>query len=290
MMDFNAQISALRAAAKALLEEGRAGVVIGLGENEATGVPSPVLIRKAEDADKLVWNENCYTNLAVYLSRTSGVRAIAAKACDVRSIINLLAEHQIKREEVVIIGMECSGMMMDGKKAPGCDKCPASAPTLCDIVIAADGGETFVNEEMAPCGERVTDWLENSSVEERRERFIKEIDKCMLCFTCRQACPACYCTTCFIDRKADPWRQIDADRSTKIAFHLTRAMHLAGRCTDCNACEKACPSGVDLHYLYRGIIEFVKDNYDFDIGVDPNGRPVMNTFSADDTETGFLGR
>ena len=88
----------------------------------------------------------------------------------------------------------------------------------------------------------------------RKERFLKEIDKCILCFTCRQPAPRAT-AACFIDRKADPWRQIDADRATKIAFHLTRAMHLAGRCTDCCACEKVCASSKSA-YLYRGIIEF----------------------------------
>lgn len=289
-MDYAAQTAALRATAKSLLQEGKVDLVIGLSENEAVGSPSPVIIRKPEEADELIWNENCFTNLAVYLLRTKGVRAIAAKPCDVRSIVNLLAENQLKREEVFIIGMECQEMKKDGEKAPGCDKCPSSVPNLCDLAIAADGSENFVGTEMSPCTERVTDWMEAASVEERRDRFLKEIDKCILCFTCRQACPACYCTTCFIDRKSDPWRQIDADRSTKIAFHLTRAMHLAGRCSDCSACEKVCASGVDLRYLYRGIIEFVKDTYDFTTGVDPEARPVMNNFTADDSETGFLGR
>ncbi|NLT39759.1 MAG: hypothetical protein GXX89_04765 [Clostridiales bacterium] len=289
-MDYTAQTNALRAAADKLLSEGTVDCVIGLTPNEAVGFPTPIVIRNPEDAGKLVWDENCFTNIAVYLLRTTGRRAIAAKACDVRSIINLLAENQLKRDEIYIIGMQCPGMIKDGEPAPGCDQCPSSVPGISDLTIGSDGSDTYQDEKMEPHGENVTEWMENSTDAEKKERFLKEIDKCILCFTCRQACPACYCTACFIDRKADPWRQIDADRATKIAFHLTRAMHLAGRCTDCCACEKVCASGVNLRYLYRGIIEFVSDTYGFTTGVDPDARPVMNSFTSEDSETGFLGR
>ncbi|GHU67338.1 hypothetical protein AGMMS49983_18350 [Clostridia bacterium] len=220
---------------------------------------------------------------------TSGKAAIAAKPCDVRSIINLLAENQIQREDVTIIGMECAEMRKGGVIAPGCGHCPSSVPNLYDIAIGLDGSANFADETMPLNGENVTAWAISSTVDERGQRFLNEIDKCILCFSCRQACQGCYCVSCFIDRKANPWDQVDADRATKIAFHLTRAMHLAGRCTDCGACEKVCSSGVNLQYLYRGISEFLEESFDFRAGVEPEARPVMNSFNPDDQETGFLG-
>jgi NAD-dependent dihydropyrimidine dehydrogenase PreA subunit len=289
MTDTGKQAAALVQAAASLLSDGTVSVVIGLRENTEAGAPTPCFVRKSEDAGKLIWNPDCSANLAVYLLETEGKAAIAAKPCDVRSIINLLAENQIRREDVTIIGMECGGMRKDGVRAPGCDCCPSSVPGLYDLAVGADGSAEFAGEPMPMDGENITEWAISSTVDDRRDRFLNEIDKCILCFSCRQACQGCYCTTCFIDRKANPWDQVDADRATKIAFHLTRAMHLAGRCTDCGACEKVCASGVNLKYLYRGISEFLEESFAFRAGVDPEARPVMNSFDPDDQEIGFLG-
>jgi len=288
-MDYEKQSRKLKETAAQLLKEGTVTAVLGLRENEEAGQPTPCFVRTPEDAEKLVWNDACYTNLANYLRETAGKVAIAAKPCDVRSIVNLLSENQLKRENFIIIGIECSGKIKDGKPAPGCDACPSSVPNLYDIVIGADGSDSWKNLEMANTAENVTEWAKTSTVDERYERFRKEIDKCILCFACRQACQGCYCVTCFIDRKATPWEQIDADTSTKMAFHLTRAMHLAGRCTDCGACEKVCPSGVNLKYLFKGLSEFIEETYDFKAGVDPEAVPVMNRYTADDPQVAFLG-
>ena len=206
-----------------------------------------------------------------------------------RSIINFIAENQLSRGAITIIGMECAGKMQNEKLASACDACPASVPNLYDIAIAADGSETYKNLEMPNSSENVTEWAIHTTVEERLDRFMKEIDKCILCFACRQACQGCYCVTCFIDRKATPWEQVDADTATKMAFHLTRAMHLAGRCTDCGACEKVCPSGVNLKYLFKGLSEFVEETYDFKAGMDPEATPVLDRYSSDDKQVAFLG-
>jgi ferredoxin len=289
MMDYEKQERKLIETAEKLLSDGSVDVVLGLKTNPEAGWPTPYYARTPEDAKNLVWNEACHVNLAFYLTELKGKAAVAAKACDVRSIINLIAENQLKRENITIIGMECNGKLQNGVLAPGCDACPSSIPNLSDIVIAADGSDTYQDLEMPNSGENVTDWAIHSKVEDRFDRFMKEIDKCILCYACRQACQGCYCVSCFMDRKATPWEQVDADTSTKIAFHLTRAMHLAGRCTDCGACEKVCPSGVKLKYLYKGLSEFVEETYDFKAGVDPNATPVLNQYSADDKQVAFLG-
>jgi ferredoxin len=290
MIDYEKQSLKLIETAEKLLADGAVDMVLGIKNNPEAGWPTPFFAKKPEDAKNLIWTEECHINLANYLIEVKDKKtAVAAKACDVRSIINLIAENQLKRENITIIGMECSGMKKNGKLAPGCDACPSSIPNIYDIAIAADGSETYLNLEMPNSGENVTEWAIHSTVQERFDRFMKEIDKCILCFACRQACQGCYCVTCFIDRKATPWEQIDADKSTKIAFHLTRAMHLAGRCTDCGACEKVCPSGVNLKYLFKGLSEFVEETYGFKAGADPEETPALNRYSPDDKQVAFLG-
>ena len=241
----------LREKAAELLNSQQVDVVLGLKENEDVGHPTPLFVRSAEDAAQLVWNENCYVNLAVYLNELKGKKvAIAAKPGDVRSINNLLSEKQIKEDDVIVLEME-----WEDKEAEG----------------------------------SVTEWMNDADTKERFARFMKEIDKCTLCFACRQACPNCYCESCYLDRKATPWNLNDVDRATKVTYHLTRAMHLSGRCSDCGGCRDACDFGVDLLYLMQGVREFLDDNYDFRAGESPDQISAMNSYGPEDTEIGFLG-
>ena len=279
----------LRELAAGLLSSGKADVVAGIRENEEAGRPTPFFLTDEKQAGGMVWNHNCHLNLAHYLRGLRGKRvAVTAKACDVRSIVMLLGEGQLDREELIIIGVECAGMEQSGRPAPGCAECPKSYPEHFDISVGADGSDAFSDLPMPGDALRVTDWLKESADEERAGRFRREIDKCILCFSCRQACPGCYCEKCFIDRKASPWSRADTDRGTKEAFHLTRAMHLAGRCTACGACERVCPSGVKLGYLFSGLREFISDLYDFRAGEDPQSPSALNLCDPDDREIGFL--
>ena len=38
-------------------------------------------------------------------------------------------------------------------------------------------------------------------------------------------------------------------------FHIIRAFHVAGRCTDCGECTRVCPQGIPLHLLNRKFIK-----------------------------------
>ena len=103
----------IREEAKRVLESGDVSVVIGWGAGSVPFKTTPVFIGKPEDADKLVWNPACVNNLAVYLPRMAKDKkvGIVAKPCDIRSIIALIQEKQIKRENVHIIGLGCGGVV-----------------------------------------------------------------------------------------------------------------------------------------------------------------------------------
>ena len=194
-----------------------------------------------QDSPEACMNENCWRNLAPYFKRFDGKVAVVAKPCDTRSIVNLIAENQLERENITIIGIECGGVLnRDGVLAHGCLGCTSTVPAIWDYPVAADGGKEFIGLPSPPSTDTFVDFNADSSREDRRNRFLREIDKCILCYSCRQACPGCYCESCFVDRKMTNWHQRDVDTGNKIAFHLTRAMHLAGRCVTCGACENVC--------------------------------------------------
>jgi ferredoxin len=124
---------------------------------------------------------------------------------------------------------------------------------------------------------------------EKSARFREEIDKCILCFSCRQACYGCYCKTCFIERDMPDWMPAEVDVGTKMTFHLGRAMHLAGRCVECGACEAACASGVNLRYIIQELTDFTEELYGSKTGMELGTPQALVSYRLDDKEVGFLG-
>ena len=44
-------------------------------------------------------------------------------------------------------------------------------------------------------------------------------------------------------------------------FHIIRAFHVAGRCTDCGECSRVCPQHIPLHLLNRKFIKDIDELY-----------------------------
>ncbi len=77
-------IDQLRQICRRLLDGKRVDVVIGYGEGPHGGAAIPVFIRRAEDADRLIWNKSCLANLTTYLKRPE-VRALGRAATSSRA-------------------------------------------------------------------------------------------------------------------------------------------------------------------------------------------------------------
>jgi formate dehydrogenase subunit beta len=282
-MAFEQQKQELIEICKKVLADGKAKVIIGYTSGEPDVACTPFFMRTAEDVEKLKWDNSCTPNLAKYLLEKKEDVAIIAKACDARAIVMYMIENQIKRENVFIIGVECEGMHdSEGKPSPGCAECILRTPPIYDVLVKADGLEKSV--------EAAKEARKNKAqIEDKLARFQEEMEKCILCYTCRQGCYGCYCETCFMDRGIPNWLPSNVDIGTKMFFHLGRAMHLAGRCVDCGACERACPSGVNIRYLVRELNDFCEELYGYVPGTDPDVKQAMLAFDPDDREVGFLG-
>jgi len=256
------------------------------------------------EVKNIEWGNRCYQNIAKYLLGLNKKAGILAKPCDARAIVQYITEQQIKRENVFIIGVDCTGMIDEnGLPHPGCADCRVHTPPVYDEYIH---DKRFLKDEECPKAQPSAGNTGSPPLADdlpyNFEKFQKEIDKCILCFACRQACYGCYCKECFIDRDLPDWRPGAAGTGihrennsgqkypsgTKMTFHMGRTMHLAGRCIECGACEASCQSGVNVRYIIKNLSRFIEELYGYSAGMDVNQKPALLANEFDDREVGFL--
>lgn len=282
-MGFEKQRNEIISICKKLLEEGKVNLILGFTEGPTEGSSVPYFIRTTDEANDLKWDNTCTPNLAKYLLEKKEGVAIIAKPCDARAIVMYMVENQIDRDKIYIIGAECAGMKgKDGLPAPGCNDCTVRIPPIYDVIVKNEDIESIKPAD--PETQK-----KEAAHADKMERFKKELSKCILCYSCRQACYGCYCETCFIDREMPNWLPNELDIGAKMVFHLGRAMHLAGRCIECGACERACPSNVNIRYLVKDLADFCKELYGYQPGMNPEEIPAMTSYSQNDKEVGFMG-
>lgn len=132
--------------------------------------------------------------------------------------------------------------------------------------------------------------IEKMSPEERFAFFQKELSKCIRCNACRNACPACSCRKCVFDStKFDSAQKANVDSFEEKMFHIIRAFHVAGRCTDCGECSRVCPQGIPLHLFNRKFIKDIDTFYgEYQAGADAESKGPLTSFTFDDVEPGVV--
>lgn len=259
----------LRRVVRRLFLEKRIDIFIGF-EDSLNGV-RPCFIKSVDEVDRLVWNKFCKNNLALYLLRFDCRVGIVAKGCDEGAIIELIKENQISRENLYIIGIPCNGIYSEDNKIYSvCKTCTRRNPLIADIII----GELVDEKDMTFDDLKE---IEDMPIKDRFRFWIREFENCILCYACRNICPLCYCNECYLDRR-DLIDLRERNLSDKIFFHLSRAIHLAGRCIECGECERACPMNIKLGKLFRKISKEVWELFEYKPGIGIEDKNPLITF------------
>jgi ferredoxin len=159
-----------------------------------------------------------------------------------------------------------------------CANCKYPNPIMSDILLSelveprGKAGEGY---------EKVTE-LKNMNFNERWKYWAEKFDRCIRCYACRNICPVCYCKECLTDKWEPDWIRKSVDLTENTMFHITRAFHLVGRCISCHECERACPVGIPLLDIYKKMDLDVLEDFDYEAGTDPEGKPLLSTFNPDD--------
>ena len=108
MVDYTQKI---REIARRLLEEKKVDVFIGYRKGSVPMMNEPILIKDPADAEMLHWDSHCGLNLCNYLTKRTDRIGIVANGCNSRNIVTHIVENQIKREQLYIVGVPCTGMI-----------------------------------------------------------------------------------------------------------------------------------------------------------------------------------
>ena len=283
---------------------------------------TPAVFADADALKDFVWNDFCGANFSKYLiaktRKCEGKILVFLKPCDTYSFNQLLTEHRFDREKVYAVGIPCEGMadiekikaitgegissiecgekiavttiyedepvLIDAVKvlAERCVNCKSKKHVAYDELLGEEG-EVIASERFDEVAQ-----LEAMTADERYAFWQKELSKCIRCNACRDVCPACTCEVCvFNNPNSGVENKSPANSFEEQMFHIIRAFHVAGRCTDCGECSRVCPQNIPLHLINRKLIKDMNECYgEYQAGAEVGTKAPLVDYTTGDLEPG----
>lgn len=308
----------LRNEAKALLEQGKVDYIIGFEPGSLKFTTTPLITRNKDDVDRLVINPFIVNNLSVFLTEIKGRVGIVAKGCDSRSIVSLIQDKQVARENVVILGISCPGLIdlskierlvgkdrdeldditreddktvitVVGEKKEflttevlfdNCLSCEFPTPQEYDILLGEPGSSVCDKES----SQNKIKEMEDMPSKQRWEFWSDRFSHCIRCNACRQVCPSCFCQRCFVEESEPQWISPLPRWQDNLMFQATRILHVAGRCVDCGECERVCPVNIPLRSLTRKMEGIIDELFHYKAGMDKETPPLMAAYECEEAK------
>jgi len=299
-----------------LFSEGRVDYFLGYQPGTVKFKTTPLIIKKGEDIQKLAVDDYGHYNLTFYLKEIKGRVGILVKGCDSRSLLSLLREGQIKREDLYIVGLPCPGQIDPKKiaaalscepedleqifrrgremiaKVGGQEKTVSLTQALLEKCLACRYPKPLVfdtllsGEYTAPISpmKRPEDDLRPKPAAEKWAFWSAQFERCIRCYACRNICPACFCPRCLVEENMPQWISPLPSKGDNFLFHLMRLMHVTGTCVSCGECERVCPMEIPLMKLNEKMNDDLKELFAFMAGVDLEKALPFRTYHQEDPD------
>lgn len=251
--------------AKDLLGSGEIKGFLGLSLKD--GHIGPHLFCDEDDLDGLVVGDSKQAGDAryplnkrlIHIARSypDDTFGILVRGCDERGLRALITWNQLNPDRVVPVGIACPQEL-----AKACE-CLQPFP---DAIVGGEKAEGCSSDSVAR--------IDDLDLAGRFEHWMKEFSRCIKCYGCRDICPMCFCKECSLeDEYLVEMGDIPPENPI---FHLTRAVHMAGRCIDCGLCSEACPADIPLRTLYKKVTDIIDREFKYRPGITQDEKSPLN--------------